>query len=358
MVRTIIIGGGMSGTALAWRFFIEKQPFILLDWHNKSSASRAAAGLINPIVYRHVKKSWEADLFIPEVFTFFKQVENDIKKQVFHERNLAKVFTSIEEQNNWSIKTAEDTFHQYAIHDIDTTPISSHISTPFGIGRVKQGGYIDTNTYLDESHRFFKQIGSFKQVSSIPKFSLEQQTVSLLSDSISTNETDRFIFAEGHRVTQNKLFNWIPFKPVKGEVIEITSSDLNFEECLSKGFFILPTNKGTFKIGATYSWDETDEIPTEKGKQELLDKFTDLVDCKFKLVHHIAGIRPGILDRRPVIGRHPRYENAFVFNGTGSKGGMMIPFCSKHFIHHLIQGTPIRSDMNIERFYSKYNEKN
>jgi hypothetical protein len=40
-------------------------------------------------------------------------------------------------------------------------------------------------------------------------------------------------------------------------------------------------------------------LPTEDGKQELIDRIKEIITCDFEIKHHFAGVRPTVKDRRP-----------------------------------------------------------
>jgi hypothetical protein len=48
------------------------------------------------------------------------------------------------------------------------------------------------------------------------------------------------------------------------------------QDILNKGFFIMPLGDDLYKVGATYEWERLNDIPTEKGKDELLKKLNSV----------------------------------------------------------------------------------
>ena len=111
---------------------------------------------------------------------------------------------------------------------------------------------------------------------------------------------------------------------------------------------------GTFKLGATYEWEDLTEERTQKGLAELEAKLTQLINCKYTIVQHQAGVRPSSGDRRPIIGPHPIHNNVFIFNGLGTKGVMLAPYFAKKFVNFYLQKEALLADVNVSRFYSLY----
>ena len=67
-------------------------------------------------------------------------------------------------------------------------------------------------------------------------------------------------------------------------------------------------------------------------------------------MHHTAGIRPTVNDRRPLIGLHPEHRSLGVFNGLGTKGVMLAPFFAKQFAGFLEHALPLNKEVDIARF--------
>ena len=160
----------------------------------------------------------------------------------------------------------------------------------------------------------------------------------------------RIIFCEGYKAIKNPLFNYLPFKLTKGEVVTVKLPGFEKEKVANKGAFVLPLGNDLYKIGATYEWQDLTELPTEKGLLELEDKLKKLVDLPFERLKHEAGIRPTVEDRRPLIGLHPQHSPVVIFNGMGTKGVMLAPFFANQLIRYLEEGEPLDKEVDIERY--------
>ena len=103
-------------------------------------------------------------------------------------------------------------------------------------------------------------------------------------------------------------------------------------------------------MGATYNWDELNENTSEEGKEELLKKAEKFIADKIEIIEHKAGVRPTVLDRRPLIGIHPTHKQLGVFNGLGTKGVMLAPFFAQELVNCLLNDTPLDKEVDINRF--------
>ena len=104
-----------------------------------------------------------------------------------------------------------------------------------------------------------------------------------------------------------------------------------------------------FKVGATYNWKDKTDLPTEEGKQELIDRIKEIINCDFEIVEHFAGVRPTVKDRRPLIGTHPEYKSLHILNGLGTRGVMLVPHMAKALFEYIEEGKPLDPVVDIIR---------
>lgn len=64
-MRFLIVGQGIAGSVLAWTLLQRGAKVQLADPKLRSSSSRVAAGIINPVTGKRFVKSWNFDLFYP-----------------------------------------------------------------------------------------------------------------------------------------------------------------------------------------------------------------------------------------------------------------------------------------------------
>ena len=84
---------------------------------------------------------------------------------------------------------------------------------------------------------------------------------------------------------------------------------------------------------------------------ELEEKLRMLITSPFTVINHEAGIRPSVIDRRPVIGKHHTFKNIHVFNGFGTKAVMLAPYYANQFVNQFQQKENLDDDVNVTRFY-------
>ena len=236
-------------------------------------------------------------------------------------------------------------------HYLDETIYPDHPVTANDFALVLNSGNIDVTKFLQSvkaellnKEMFLEELFNYHELKIFPE-GIEYKNFKSAS----------IIFCEGFNCTKNPFFNHISFKPAKGEVLTIKCEGLKTQQIINKGVFILPVGNDLYKVGATYEWDELGPSITEKAKQELTEKLDKVLKLPYSIINHEAGIRPSVIDRRPVIGTHPEHPALKVFNGMGTKGVMLAPYFAKHFIDFLEGKSHLNPEINVERFKQYFN---
>lgn len=337
----IIVGQGIAGSVLALELIKRGKSVIVIDKPELSSSSRVAAGIWNPVVFKRLTKSWMIDELCPCLNKFYIGAEKLLNAKFLEERKIAKLFTEEQEINLWKKKLSED-MRDYLSEEI--LEMQSPTVSKYAI--VKQAGNLDTIAFLNSTTQYLKANSSYLEET----FNHEELKIDSSGVSYKDITANEIIFCEGHLVKNNPHFNYIPFKPAKGDVLTITCNELNIDFILNKGFFIMPLGNNTFKVGATYNWQDLTDVPNPAGKEELINKLKKLIPYEFEVIKHEAGVRPSVIDRRPVLGTHPTYPQLKIFNGLGTKAVMLAPFFAKQFCDYLIEGKDLNEEVDVKRF--------
>ena len=285
--------------------------------------------------------SWKATDLLPSADNFYSQVEHILGQSIRRHHNIVKIFNSIEDENNWMVKKNSAAYKEY-FGDVKKISIPE-VSTPFGVGIVNSIGHLDTNLYLNLSKNFFKDNGIHFVEESFDHNSIEDQTYRQF-------EFSRIIFCEGFGLKQNPFFNYLPLNGTHGDTLIIKTKSYNFDGVLNKNMYVLPLGDHKYKLGASINWEKKEAEITEAGKNVLLERLRGFAQFNFEIVGQQAGIRPTVIDRRPLLGTHYKHTELVVFNGLGTKGVMLAPYFSHHLIEHLFEDKPINDEVNITRF--------
>ncbi len=344
-VDYIIVGQGLAGSVLAYTLMQKNQRVVVVDEEKENTSSKVAAGLCNPVVFKRLTKSWMIDELMPTALNFYKQQEDLLKDKFYVELPIYKLFVGEEERGFWQQKRNEPDLLEWINNKIEFPFDPKWVDYQFGASHTLQSGFLQTAKWLEAFKNYLKSEDAFVG----GKFDFDSIIFEEEAVVWKNFRAKKIIFCEGYQTIHNPYFNWLPFKLTKGEVLTLTFKNLELKGVINKGMFILPYNNH-YKLGATYDWDNLNEETTEKGKNELLKKASNFIRDELNVVDHKAGIRPTVLDRRPLLGIHPKHKQLAVFNGMGTKGVMIAPYFAKVFTEFLIGNKPLSKEVDINRF--------
>ena len=347
MVDYLIVGGGIAGLCFAELCFQNGKSFNLIT-DNSQNSSKIAGGLYNPVILKRFTGLEDAALQLDFLDQFYSKIEARLGVQINFPLPLLRKFFSIEEQNNWFQAADQPKMAPFLSTLIDKQLIQG-IDSPYNYGRVLRTGYLDTalfvktyQSYLNKNELLFNRSFNYNSIS--------------IQDHYVTYEDVRFrkvIFAEGFGLHANPFFNYLPLDGTKGELFIIKAPKLDLNVIINTSVFILPLGNNLFKIGATYNWQDKTAIPTQEGREELIVRIHEILQCDFEIISHYAGVRPTVKDRKPLLGRHELYKNLFILNGLGTRGVMLGPYSAKILFEFCENGSKIPMHYSINRFNKK-----
>lgn len=342
----IVVGQGLAGSVLSLKLIDQGFTVKVIDKPELSSCSKIAAGIWNPVVFKRLTKSWMVDELLPEMLKFYKDVEVKLNTKLITERNILKLFSEQQEADLWQVKSSFE-LKNYLHNEVLSEDNFKHLKkTAFGHSKVLKSGNLDVRIFLNATSEFLTANNSM--IKEVFDYNALKAGESYSYKNISAK---RIVFADGYLVKNNPYFCYLPFKPAKGEVLTVEMNDLNTgNNIINKNAFLLPLAKGLYKAGATYNWEDLSENTTGDALNELQSKLEKITDSEFKVLAQEAGVRPSVLDRRPVIGSHPKHTNMYLFNGFGTKGVMMAPYFAQHLINHVKNGTSLSKEVCLSRF--------
>ncbi|OIQ38137.1 MAG: FAD-dependent oxidoreductase [Bacteroidetes bacterium MedPE-SWsnd-G1] len=343
-VDYIIVGLGLAGLSFARQLEKNNKSFVVYE-NNSQNSSKVAGGMYNPVILKRFTPVWEGHEQIEKALPFYQELEQKFNTVYDHKISLHRLFTSIEEQNNWFAKCDHPVLSNYLEPKVINETYKG-ISSPYGYGEVTGAGRIEAKPLLLDYKRFLQSTGNLKEEG------FDYNNIELNIDFVVYNgiKAKTVVFSEGYGIKLNPYFKDLPLNEVKGELITIHSPELNIDFILKSGVFIMPLGKDLYKVGATFNWNDKTNLPTEEGRIELVDKLSKIIGVPFEIVDHVAGIRPTVKDRRPLVGVHPRHKQLAVLNGLGTRGVMIAPTVSEELYNYLEKDEPLREEINITRF--------
>ena len=343
-VDYIIVGLGLAGLAFAKELEEHKKSFLVFE-NNSQNSSLVAGGMYNPVVLKRFTPVWNAPKQLKIALPFYEDLEKKFNKKYNHPLAIYRLFKSVAEQNNWFVACDNAQLSKYMQPKIVIEKFTG-IQSSFGFGVLKNTGRIDTKQLLKDYRNYLTE----KKILKSEGF--KYNTLHIEKDKVSYQNihAKKIVFCEGFGLAKNPFFNYLPMQETKGELLTIHAPNLDIYFLVKAAVFVLPLGDCYYKVGATFNWKDKTKLPTAEGKQELESKLKTFIKTPYTVINHTAGIRPTVKDRRPLVGKHPEYENVAILNGLGTRGVMIAPSTAKALYKHLEHNQELPAEITIERF--------
>lgn len=343
-VDYIVVGLGLAGLAFIEQLEKNNKSYVVFE-DNSQNSSSVAGGTYNPVILKRFTPVWNGHEQLEFAMPFYDHISSKLKYEFDTKFSTKKVFNSIGDENNWFAALDKPMLSIYMSPEISKERIPGVIGD-FGFGELKGTGRIDTKELIASYGLHLKT----KDLLIERKFIHEN--LDLAEDRLvyENLESKRIVFSEGFGLKLNPYFNYLPLNGTKGEIITIHAPELKIDFLLKSSVFVLPLGNDLYKVGATFNWTDKTLDPTKDGREELVEKLKKTISVPFEIVHQTAGIRPTVKDRRPLVGKHPKYPLLSVLNGLGTRGVMIAPTIAQNLFNHLENGEDLDKDIDIKRF--------
>jgi glycine/D-amino acid oxidase-like deaminating enzyme len=345
----IIVGQGLAGSILAYELGRRGARLLLLDAERENSASRVAAGIINPITGRNLVKTWLADEAIPSAIAFYEELAAVLGREVWRAQPINWIIEEAKAWNDFQALSAKENTAKYVAEVSDNLLYSQYLHDAQGAAVFNYSGRVDLPALVAGFRAYFSQNQTYiKEVFDYDSLIVHDKE----NISYKSYQAKGIIFCQGAvDGSENPFFLYLPFAPAKGEVlqVEIKDNPLNKQLLKHKSLMLAPLGDSKYWLGASYLRDFAHDLPTEEEKATLLSQFSTFWRGDFAVVEHLSAIRPTVKDRKPFLGSHKQHENVHIFNGLGAKGTYLAPYFAPIMADYLLLGTVLPKEVDIRR---------
>jgi glycine/D-amino acid oxidase-like deaminating enzyme len=363
----LIIGQGICGTFLSWWLEQAGLSFIVIDEERPLTASKAAAGLINPVTGRRIVTTWMIDELLPFAQDAYRQIGAALGISCMEPAGLVDFFPTTQMRVAFLRRYEGDP--SYLQLPADEHSWDTIFRYELGYGVISPCYLVNLPALLAASRKRMRERGVLLE----ERFDLKALVVEKRPGGLDTGGTEaeriekgrvhyrdisagRVIFCDGIESAASPYFSRLPFAPNKGEalIVEIPELAGDFrspaDTVFKKGISLAPWKEGLYWVGASYEWAFDHPDPTEAFRKKTEALLQEWLKVPFRTVEHLASVRPATLERRPFVGFHPLYPAVGILNGMGTKGCSLAPYFANQLVQAITQGNPIRPDADIRRF--------
>lgn len=353
-VDYIIVGLGIAGITFCERLRQEGKRFVVFE-PSLPSATKVAGGVVNPVILKRFTPIWNLPQFHAAAYPFYAQLSKHLEVDFLEKMLLQRIFNNPQEQNDWLVASDKNNLSFFLSSELNqnSNPL---IEAPFGFGNVNEVFKIDTALLMDS----FSE--SLEHKEQLVREAFNYDLLQLNAKNAETSYLDkaamiqyknikakRIVFSEGSAAIHNPYFSVDCLIPKKGEYIIFKAPQLRLKSILKGSIFIIPLGNDHFKAGATFDHSGKKPEITQEGKTQLVASLRKYIHCPFEVIDQIAGMRPTVKDRRPLLGSISNKEVLF-FNGLGTRGLGMAPLLSQQLYDFAENDVPLPDEVNISRF--------
>lgn len=321
---TLIVGQGLAGSLLAWTLIQRGEQVLVRDDHQRGSASRVAAGMINPLAGMRFTRPAQVDAWLASARALYRTLEQALERPLLHDLPMIRLLRSPEQRRFYQRQAQNPASAPYLGDDFAPGQSGYALGDPHGGFHQYQTAYLDTQTLLDGLADWLLARDALR-VAPVDPSAVRVTAHGVQMGDISARKV---IFCEGWRLRDNPWFNWLPLTPAKGEILTLAQNPAQPDRILVAGRWLLPVAGGRCKLGATVCHDPLNTESTEAARTELLTDYHRLLPgaAAPTVLDHQAGVRPNTRDRQPFLGPHPQHAELIIFNGFGGRGSLTIPW--------------------------------
>jgi glycine oxidase len=345
---TIICGNGIAGITVAFRLEQAGKNYLVIQDPSFSSSSAASAGIVNPITGKFFTLSWKFPELLTEAKRFYSELFSFLEIDMDTGIKLVRALYTAGNINDWQGKASDPLYAPYMDADCSPKLFSKINNFVNAEGRVNHALQIPWNSLIGSWTTFITRAGRLLE----ERFDFKQLTIADQKILYKDITAKQIIFCEGAGVKDNPFFNYLPLNPAKGEALLVKMEGIPPKTIFKDGVFIAPwdPDKNLFWIGSTYAWHDLNSEPTDEKAAFLEEQLKKIYPGNYSIEGQVAGIRPAVKDRRPLLGRHPVFNNLYIFNGLGTKGTSLAPFFSAQLFYLIFNEIPVDKEVDIKRF--------
>ncbi|RSK40046.1 NAD(P)/FAD-dependent oxidoreductase [Hymenobacter perfusus] len=354
-VEYLLVGYGIAGATLAAELRHRGHQVLVLDTLQPDSASRVAAGLMNPVAGKRFALAWRADELLTAAIAFYRAQEERLKQPFLQELPIIKLFSSTQEQNTMLARSADQPWQDFVPEPTGELPEIAGVQQEMGGLCIQRGGYVLVEELLTALTAEGVREGWLRhETFDWGRLVADPAGGFTYADQVHARHV---VSCEGAAAVHNPYFRWLPLTPNQGEVLEVECAGLPAEVVLNKGAYVVPLGNDRLRVGATYRWPPFAAGITPEAREELSQRLQAMVSLPFRVTAQRAGVRPAVRDRKPLLGTHPETPGVHIFNGFGSKGVMMAPRLAQVMADWLESDVEPWPEVNIRRYFTLYSSR-
>ncbi len=326
-VDYLIVGQGLAGTCFALEALSNNQRVHIIDLNNAYSASRLAAGIVNPIKGKRLYRLWQDDATFDWVKHWYEKTEQRLSISVIKTRSLIRCLNTETECEAYLKKKDHPDYRHFLKEKPTPLDDTSFFHTPKDVFKLSSVLQLNTKHFLESAKRYFQKQNSYSHAylnySDIHEDASGIRWKGILGKTL--------VFCDGHHAQYNPFCSFLNFEHAMGHIIELESSHIKSDSIINNGQWLYRKHANTFHFGTTSYWERCPKNRRQSIKT-LEKHLANFLTVPYQIKHYFHGTRPVLKDRKPFVGIHPDNTRIGIINGFGGHGVYHAPLCAKQFL--------------------------
>lgn len=311
------------------------------------SSSDVAAGLINPIVPKGVRMTWNWENMFPGWKAYYQQWESHLESSFAETLPLHQLHRHIDHEQEWHKQTFKPVYQDFIQPLSDSLPSKSKVLSGHS---VMQAGRLNVQAFCKATRDHFNKKGRL-----IPsRFDGSSAPESRVLPN--GQEVEQLVYCQGIELMDNPLWNWLPMHPTGGDILRVRLPDgaLGSHAIWKSKEWLVPVQNcpNEWLLGSNFHKGNRSQIPDPNDAEDLLNRVSEWLGIRPVLLEHKRSVRPTVGSRRPYLGQHPMHKHLYVFNGLGSKGSSLVSWLAPTMADFISHGTTLPEEVNVFRYWS------
>ena len=358
-VDTVIIGGGVIGSSIAWNLIAQKQQILLVEKNQPGQeASAAAAGILAVASGRSKRgpmyqlKRAGQEMYPALVQELEERTGIDIEYQTTGVLDLIRTDADEKKYRQLYELRREQGYAAAWLTAEEVRRLEPTLTTELR-GAVHFSGdhHLHNGKLAEAWAKAVQQRGGIVQAGvTVNEARIDGSKVTAVRIGDEWVTVNTVVIAAGSWSRQvGDLFGLtIPVEPAKGQMITVRATELRHVISWNE-HYLVPRKNGEVVIGSTVEFVGHNKDVTLETVQSLISRSMDLAPSigKAPLSRFWAGLRPYSPTRRPILCRAPGLENVVLATGHHRNGIVAAPITGKLICELITTG---QTSMSLEPF--------
>ncbi len=349
----LIVGQGLAGSCLAWRLIRAGQRCLVVDRPLSETASRVAAGLVNPLTGRKIKPDWRQEECLAEAHRYYAETEQVLGGRWWQCTEVWRELQDEDQRAFWKQRREESQTAGFA------GPLLPWLPTwrGEGLAAITYGAAVlHAESLVNAQRAWLIEQQCFEEAELTLSEIVEQPDGSLRWRG---RDFRAVVWCVGFETAQLLDAPWLESRLSQGCILDLRLVDFEAPDAiLHYGHWLVRQHEDVWRLGASYDWLWAHPgDPSGMAVAELLHGFGLRYTGAYELLRARAAVRPIIRYSQPVAGAIPRRAGHYMLGGLGSRGCTTAPWVSAQLAAHLIEGASLPEDLLPDALLHRFETK-